>query len=293
MNRFFRWLRWSVLMVLLPLRAEEVDVYLLGGQSNMQGIAKVADLPAGFPSAFARVRFWNGKAFEPLTPGRTRTSTREGEFGPELGFAFGLGESGRPVHLIKDHASGMPLHHGWNGNRWEGGEPAPGRRNFHPGGSPDDANTGLLYRAMIVRFRAGLEFLRSEGHTPVVRGFLWMQGEQDSKEAVSAGEYAASLKQLRRRVAEDVGATPDLPFAFGQVLPHEPALERFTHRAEIRDQMAAADEHSGRPEAMRHARMISTDGFGLLPDLVHYDADGQFRLGRAFAQAMRELQDRR
>ena len=32
--------------------------------------------------------------------------------------------------------------------------------------------------------------------------------------------------------------------------------------------------------------MVSTDGFGLLPDTVHYDAGGQVALGRAFAAAL-------
>jgi len=50
--------------------------------------------------------------------------------------------------------------------------------------------------------------------------------------------------------------------------------------------MAAADERSGRAEALPRARMVSTDGFGLLPDTVHYDAGGQVALGRAFAAAL-------
>jgi hypothetical protein len=35
--------------------------------------------------------------------------------------------------------------------------------------------------------------------------------------------------------------------------------------------------------------MVSTDGFGLLADTVHYDAAGQLRLGKAFAEAIKEL----
>lgn len=80
-----------------------------------------------------------------------------------------------------------------------------------------------------------------------------------------------------------------LPFVFGQVLPYEPALARFTHRREIRAAMAAADEQSVQPEALPRARMVSTDGFGLLPDTVHYDAADQLALGRAFAEALRAI----
>jgi hypothetical protein len=275
-----------ILCIASLVSAREVDVYLFGGQSNMQGIARIADLPANVPTEHPHVRFWNGRDFEPFVIGKTKSSSREGEFGPELGFALGMEETEKQVYLIKYAASGMPLHYGWNGNTWSGGAPEPGRRNFHPGDSADDPNQGTLYRAMLATFRAGLESLRQKGGTPVVRGFLWMQGEQDSKNETSATTYAASLRRLRDRIASDLDAGAELPMAFGQVLPHEPALERFTHRREVREQMGAADADSGRPEAIPGVHLISTDGFGLLPDRVHYDTDGQLRLGKAFAAAM-------
>jgi hypothetical protein len=272
-------------------RPAEVDVWLLGGQSNMQGIARITELPTGFPRVIDHAFFWNGAGFEPLVLGQTQTSTREGEFGPEVGFALGMATTERPVYLIKDHASGMPLHHGWHGNQWLGGGPQPGRRNFYPGEVPGDPNHGTLYRAMLAKFEAGLRDLHQRGRKPKVRGFLWMQGEQDAKHFESATVYAASLRRLRRRLAQDLRLGPDLPLVFGQVLPHEPAMPRFTHRAELRAQMAAADQDSGTPEAMPRAKMVSTDGFGLMPDTVHYNADGQLRLGRAFAVAMKEVLD--
>ncbi|MCB1128453.1 MAG: hypothetical protein KDM81_18300, partial [Verrucomicrobiae bacterium] len=180
-------------------------------------------------------------------------------------------------------------HHGWNGNQWAGEELQPGRRNFYPGEAPDDPNQGTLYRAMLEKFAAGLRHLREDGRQPKVCGFLWMQGEQDAKHVESATAYAADLGRLRRRLAQDLHASPDLPLVFGQVLPHEPPMPRFTHRTELRAAMAAADMDSGKPEAMARTKMVSTDGFGLMPDTVHYNADGQIRLGRAFAVAMQEI----
>lgn len=64
----------------------------------------------------------------------------------------------------------------------------------------------------------------------------------------SAGSYATNLKQLRRRVEQDAGAT-DMPFVFGQVLPFSESLPRFKFRTLIRNQMAAADMASGKPNA--------------------------------------------
>ena len=270
--------------------AGEVDVYLFGGQSNMQGVGTLADLPADVPREPTDTFFWNGRTFEPLVVGTTRTSSRPDEFGPEIGFA--TAPAARPRYLVKYAASGMPLHHGWNGADWVGDPPAPGRRTFYPGERRDDPNQGTLYREMLGRFRSGIAAVKTAGDTPAVRGFLWMQGEADAKHERSAAGYAASLRRLRDRLAEDLGVE-SLPLAFGQVLPHEPALPRFTHRREIRAAMAAADDRAGGPEAIPVARMVSTDGFGMLPDTVHYNAAGQLALGRAFAAALRSLEPAR
>jgi hypothetical protein len=276
----------SLALALIPFGLRAVDVVLLGGQSNMQGIGKVADLPADIPRAVPHAFFWNGKAFEPLVTGVTRSSNRAGEFGPEIGLGLALATEASPVYLIKHSASGMPLHAGWNAAKWEGPTPGPGRVTFYPGEKASDPNTGTLYQAMLKPYRAGLAHLEKAGQSPVVKGFVWMQGEADAKNEVSAKEYGESLRRLRARLSEDLRLPSPVPLVFGQVLPYEPAMERFTHRADIRRVMADADERSGRPGAQPGVRMVSTDGFGLLPDTVHYNADGQLRLGKAFASAL-------
>ncbi|MGC4016966.1 MAG: sialate O-acetylesterase [Luteolibacter sp.] len=275
-----------VLCLIVPSLAGEVDVYLLAGQSNMQGIARLADLPARDLSPVQGVMFWNGKEFEPLTPGKTRSSANEGEFGPELAFAHAIPSPKRPVFLIKYSASGMPLDPGWNSGVWLGGR-KPGRVNFFPGNDRADPNHGRLYAEMIARFGEGLAFLSQQGHTPVVRGLLWMQGEQDAKHEESANHYPANLKLLRHRISEDLHVA-DLPMAFGQVLPYAPTLPRFVARDLIRRQMTACDMSSGSPLAIPHCRMVPTDTFPVGTDTVHYVAKGQWLLGMALGKALGE-----
>ncbi|NWK56804.1 hypothetical protein HW115_14370 [Verrucomicrobiaceae bacterium N1E253] len=261
--------------------AAPVDVYLFGGQSNMQGIGKIAELGQEDKKAIPNARFFNGTSFTPITPGTTKTSHRKGEFGPEIGFARWMSQHDQSVHIIKYAASGMPLHHGWNGNRWQGGVPTPKRRNFYPGLSDQDPNQGTLYRAMIKRFQQGVENLKKQGHTPVIKGFVWVQGEQDSKHEISASQYAKSILHLRQRIAEDMDC-PMLPMALPQVLPHEPAKDRFTHRKEIRAEL----------QALKHTRIqvIDSADWPLKADTVHYNAQGQLALGKAMAKALFELQ---
>ena len=49
--------------------ADPVNVYILSGQSNMQGGGQVTELNNSQRTRIPIAQFWNGKAFEPLTPG--------------------------------------------------------------------------------------------------------------------------------------------------------------------------------------------------------------------------------
>jgi hypothetical protein len=289
-----------VLLALLRLGAAEtpaatrpVDVYLLGGQSNMQGIGAVKDLADADRRPCTNAYFWTGGTFTTLVPGETKTSQRVGEFGPEITFARAMAEQspGRDIYVVKFALGGQPLHHGWDGYDWKGETPAPKRKNFYPGENAGDPNTGQHYRAMAGVFDRALGDLRARRVSFTVRGFVWMQGEQDAKHAVSAAEYPTSLKRLKRRLEEDSGAK-SLPFVFGQVLPHDPPLPRFTHRAELRQSQRHADEASGHANAIPGVKMVSTDGLPLKADTVHYDAAGLAKLGRDFAAVMIKLQEK-
>jgi hypothetical protein len=275
----------AVVLICAPALARDVDVYLLGGQSNMEGQGAIADLTKVQKQFSNEVYFWNGKDFESLTVGKTMTSNRPERFGLELSFAQKMAKGGGPIYLVKFSASGMPLHPGWDRNTWKGGDPAPGRVNFYPGTEPEDPAQGALYRQMTKRFREAIDSLEKQGHTPKVRAFLWMQGEQDSKHEVSATTYAKSLALLFQRVKTDVEST-GMKLVYGQVLPYEKAQPRFTHREQIRAQMAAADARSGKPESIPDAFMVSTDDCSLKQDTVHHDSAGYWRLGQKFADAL-------
>lgn len=265
----------------------QVDVYLLAGQSNMQGAGKVAELPAAWQTTIQGVYFWNGVGFDFLDPVVTKVSGRVGLFGPELGFARSMRmlEPEQEIYLVKFYRSGQPLHHGWDGNQWAGGEPAAGRRNFYPGVADDDETIGTHYRDMLAMARAAFEHLRSEGYEPVLRGIVWMQGEADAKHEVSADEYAESLARLKLRIEEDLASDP-VPFVFGQVLAHEPALDRFVARLRLRERMAQADMHSGDERSVEGVCMVPTEGMPLNNDTVHYNTEGMKLLGTAFGLAM-------
>jgi hypothetical protein len=278
----------AVLASIAHAATAPVDVYLLGGQSNMQGLGKVSELTPAQLMPPTNVYYWNDSSFVPFIPGTTVTAT-PGHFGPEIGFAAGICQLGRQVYLIKVYSSGKALDSGWNDQTWVGDPPAPNRVNFFPGTNAADPNQGTLYKNLLLpKYQAGIQSIIAQGGTPVVRGLIWMQGEQDSKTNISAGRYAANLQRLRDRLASDLGLT-HLPVTFGQVLPYTPPAPRFVCRDLIRAQQAAADMFSRLPEAIPHCRMVSTDGFPVYSsDQVHYTTAGQLMLGAAFAQGIQE-----
>ena len=275
--------------------AETVDVFLLSGQSNMQGIGKVAELPSDWVQSMPGVYFWNGKEFEILDPKSSKISGRAGEFGPELGFAQGMRRAGftRDLYLVKFYRSGQPLHFSLSNNKWVSETPGPGRANFYPGERAGDENVGNHYVAWLQQCRNAMAALKAARKIPKLRGLVWMQGEADSKFEQSAVNYAQSMRQLRSRLLgdlkEDLGIgmySVHLPMIYGQVLPFEPAMERFKNRTEVRQQMAALDQDSGLAEATVGMRMVATEGMPLKKDTVHYNSQGQQQLGVAFANAM-------
>lgn len=303
--RFFVRSRFFPLVVLVGLwnssaSGQALEVYLFGGQSNQQGIAEISDLPSQALREMPRVLYWTGDDFERLRPGVTQTSFRPTEFGPEIGFALTYvaeREDGR-IAIIKHGRSGTALSAGWADQDWRGDTLAPGRSNFYPGESDEDPNRGTAYIEMIEHYSKALAALDDAEVDYVVKGIIWVQGEQDSKNEISASRYAKNISRLVMRIHEDLHLSgQSVPLFFAQSLGLPPSglvpgtgrrgdqPNRFISRDTIRKSMQNADADSGHADAIRNAHMISTDGLPLKDD-VHYDAAGQLELGRRFFAAV-------
>ena len=107
-------------------------------------------------------------------------------------------------------------------------------------------------------------------------GVLWMQGEEDASRASAAKAYEANLRLAFRRMRRDWGDSAT-PIVFGRIsatagLPFAGAVRA------AQDRVARAD---------RLAIEVSTDGFAVQEDRLHYSAAGQVSLGFAFHDAWR------
>lgn len=267
---------------------QPVNVYILSGQSNMAGSGQANQLAETWQQPIDGAMIFKKDVFAPVQAGTS------GRFGPEIGFAHYLrnNQPGRPdIVLIKFALSGQPLDAGWGAAKADGGgfagpEPGPNRKTFYPGTSPDDPNIGLHYNRLHAHIAKAIKSLKAKGYAPDIRGIVWMQGEADAKHEVSAGRYDRSLALLKQRLEEDFTGGNDVPFVFGQVLPHDPPLARFTSRDLIRQRMAQSDWRSGDDRAVNNIWMVSTDGMELLKDTVHYSTKGNLAMGQAFGLEM-------
>lgn len=263
-------------------------IYILSGQSNMAGSGQAKELDPAWQQPIDGAVIFKKDTFVPVEAGTT------GRFGPEIGFAHYLrnNQPGKPdIFLIKFALSGQPLDAGWgaakaNGGGWAGPEPGPNRKTFYPGTSSDDPNIGLHYKRLHDHVAAAMKNLEDKGYRPELQGIVWMQGEADAKHEVSAGRYDKTLALLKQRLEADFASGHNVPFVFGQVLPYEPALKRFTSRKLIRQRMAEVDWRSGDDRATDNIWMVSTDGMDLMKDTVHYSTKGLLALGQAFGLEM-------
>ena len=241
------------------------SIFILSGQSNMDGCATTADLPDSLRSTPPNVRLFQKGDFRPLCD--------EPRFGPEVGLGHSLAAA-RPndtIVLCKVSQSGANLYYDWNPDAGSGG--------------PEDQYRGPMYPQLLDALPDLGERLRTEGEEPTVRAMFWMQGERDSVFEHMAMAYERNLAAFIERVRGDIAS--DLPFVVAQIAPRViDEIETGRYRHAWREQVRAAQ--SAVAEALHYVALVPTDDLPQF-DNLHYDAAGQILLGRRFAQAYLDL----
>ncbi|MGJ8697520.1 MAG: sialate O-acetylesterase [Verrucomicrobiaceae bacterium] len=262
-------LRFLFLLLLLPASAKEFDLYLLAGQSNMDGRGQASDLTAEqrAPSSHAIIYYRNPPhstdGWKPLAPGYSIAPKYKGKlpsptFGPELGFITHLSKAQPEKHfaLIKGSKGGTSLRADWK----------PGLN-----GKPD--TQGPCYRNFIETITLAKAALKKDGHTATLRGLIWHQGESDSK--ATAERHQGRLTQFIARIREDLGE-PNLPIVLGQVVDNDK-----------RDNVRAAIFKTS--QSIPHCGLASAKDLTTWDPGTHFDAKSQLLLGQRFAEAMLKL----
>jgi hypothetical protein len=177
MQTYFRYFHIIGLMVLislfvmLPVQAElpRDRIFVLAGQSNMQGRGATKDLPDALKTQPSNVRYY--------THGRESTIGKYHYFGPEVNFAHLIAKTfpNDNVIIIKTAASGSSI------TQWLPGEP--------------------LYDALLRQVKFVVDPAEAD-----IQAVVWMQGETDAKDEKLANAYKQNLKALIDGLRKDLHA---------------------------------------------------------------------------------------
>lgn len=280
-----------------PVSAEgEINVWLIGGQSNAVGYAKgspTENTDDRFTGGFDSVLFWGDYETDLSCPtefvpvktglgkgysGGTKTS------GAELGIASALADSGEMHAVIKcaygatflypDTSATVSVNVGtWTPPSWLAKYP-----------QYDTGRVGDCYEWFLDTVREGISKLKALGYTPVLRGMWWMQGEADIIGSSYTSAYAELLTDLVSDLRSDLGeiARSDLssmPFVLGKIYrnPDQPLGSEASRTGveKIRQaQQSVADSVYN---------VFTVDCTGLAQqDGWHFTADSQVWLGEQF-----------
>ncbi len=235
-----------------PVSSLPVKVFLLAGQSNMQGAGSNSELVAPYTETNTNVSIYVNDRWQYLAPGMGASATR---FGPEMAFARQM--AGALYHdnvaLIKLALGGTSLDYYWR--------------------APDSQgeNAGPLYTQFTQTITDALGYCTDYE----IVGMLWQQGESDANTEARANVYEQNLTDFITAVRAYVGV-PQMPFMVGQVSDSQIWPYRDIVRAA---QQAVAD-------SMENVSLVSADGLTILSDEMHYDTAGTLELGRRFAFSM-------
>ena len=259
-------------MIVSTARAEHYEVFLLAGQSNMDGrgakkdltgdLAKWAgaqkDVLISFAAGGLKRTFTESKGFVPLEPGYSGTpgnkpgSLPTATFGPEvsLGRTLADGLPGKHVALIKYAEGGTSLKEDW---------------------SPTAKDK--LFEKYIAFVNKSLKELKDRGDTYEVRGMIWHQGESDA--SLPAEKYQEMLTAFIAAVRTNL-AIKDLPFVIGEVFDNGG-----------RDRVRAAQKAVAKN--VSSAFFVSAEGLKTSDKGTHFDAASQIELGKRLAEPLLKL----
>lgn len=311
-----------VAMPFAPAATKPVRVFILAGQSNMEGHGWVAADPkrnGGQGSLEFLVKdAATAKRFAPLVDSRGQWRRRDdvwisylgrqgplspgfgaraGEtIGPELGFGWVLGDAlDERVLLVKCAWGGKSLAVDFR-------PPSAGRLPYSLGEKGDAAIAadptlvGKYYRETLALSRAALgriqDLVPGSDGSHVLAGFAWHQGWNDRISDRFNAEYDSNMAHFIRDMRRDLGA-PALPFVIAETGMNGPE-ETHPRALSLMKAQAAVAEH---PEFKGNVAFVGTRAFWRAKEQspsgqgYHWNSNAEtyYLIGDAMGEAMRRL----
>lgn len=276
-------IRFTINDTLPDGQGKKATVVLLGGQSNASGCSldkylqqkatpeKYAEYEQGYDNVFINYYCSGFNQSDAFVKCSTNQGEMDGYFGPELGIAEKLNElyPDETFFIIKCAWGGTDLYSQWA---------APSTKGL----------TGDLYKQFVVFVENSLKYLESKHYDISIEGMCWMQGESDSFFVDTATDYELHLsnfigdirKKFKKYTAEDGMAFVDATIAANPVF--------WVYCDLVNASKIAVSKMS--PLNV----LIDTNAEGLItteepidtPDIPHYDALSEIKLGHLFAEQL-------
>jgi len=198
-------------------------VFVLMGQSNMQGTGRAKELKAPYNEKHDRIRIWANGRWEYFVPSQ--------RFGPCVSFAHQLADfwPDDTIGIIKVAIGGTGIRgfeKNWSFERAE--------RTF-------DGKKGPLYRDLMNAVAEARAISQ-----PEFCGFVWKQGAADGTRKDLANEYYDTFKQLISDLRADLGVS-DLPVFVPSYMNDEELLKAVLSNMSDEDLLKAKKSASKRP----------------------------------------------
>lgn len=261
-------------------------VYVLAGQSNMEGSGVISEFPAASPGIFDDTYMYCGRCGPSINKVLVKMSrdigfsTSESGYGPEMSFATEMRRAtGRRIYLIKyavggTRLSGKPTDEALGVPTW-----SPKYKTGYPGNH--------LYENLVKVVNAGLTEIRAHsGDSNLgISGFVWMQGESDALDGFE-NLYGDSLEYFFRSISSDLGISK---FVVGELSDY-PTWDSgpFNSTRNQQKKVARANENVVLVKT-RDLEKLSQDGI-----LIHFNSGALVTLGSRMASAaLRQINGKR
>ena len=291
---------------------EVIDVWLVAGQSNAIGSAKVDNYPTDEAYADYKTMLTNGSdnvwhirnTYTEFVPAGFKQGSGT-QCGPELGIATALMNSTNKAAIVKVAYGNTAL---WenttsteaiNYGTWTPPSYIE-KHNINTAGN----KTGDLYLTFIAKVALAVEELEAMGYTVNLKGVWWMQGEADTLTSTTTiARYEELLTTLISDMRSDLTKVSgydcsELPFVYGRILSNHIGVGKDVPTG--LDEVQTAQDNVANNKSLKNVFMVNTTtdlvdpvtGEHRLPvqqDSWHYDSLSQQMIGEKFVRIVNNV----
>ncbi|MDP4196725.1 MAG: sialate O-acetylesterase [Bacteroidota bacterium] len=249
-----------------PKLKNNVDLFILAGQSNAQGWRGNAafypedkynlDDSIGLNYTFINNTSSKGKW---ITMQPQEGLFPDGHFGPEVTLSRNLKKAGYNPAIFKYSLGGTSIYRDWKN---------PGQKG--------------MYDGMVNALRNAIDSLVNRGFIINVRGFIWIQGESDAENDTMISAYYNNLRTMILDVRNNVVKDSSLPIILGVDEQH-PWVKEHPLIVEIHKRIAKEEKYIAFTSMLG---LPKADETHLTPEGLGFHGE---RLFRAFIQLAEKL----